>query len=162
MDEVTGSSLPTDLSEHLTDLRTGDKISVSPKNIAQRLRVISFRRMREAQGHVFRERDGAICLWSWPMRHSTRWLNTGKVAYFYGIQDNLLDFRDRTRLTGRVRTGSSAVSCESPAKLRCELTPGFDGVPMVRNSWQSVYPTRGLPEAVHCKKVVGSEVGRSE
>jgi len=55
-------------------------------------------------------------------------------AYLYGIQDNLLDFRDRARLTGRTRTDGRAMSGEIPPKLRPGLTPGLDAVSVVRNS----------------------------
>lgn len=87
-----------------------------------------------------------------------------KPAYFNGIQYNLLDFCDRTRLTSCVYTGGSALSCKIPAKVRLKLTPSFNSVPMVRISWQTLDPTHGLSEAVHCEKADGSEdaVSRSE
>lgn len=73
-------------------------------------------------------------------------------AYLYGIQDNLLDFRDRARLTGRTRTDGRAMSSKIPPKLRPGLTPGLDAVSVVRNSRRNVGPTCRPTEAVHCAR----------
>lgn len=70
-------------------------------------------------------------------------------AYLDGVQDNLLDFCDRTRLTGQARTGNGAMSREIPPEVRPELAPRLDGLPVVRDSRQSVDPTCRLTEAVH-------------
>lgn len=73
-DGVTSGPL-TDLSKHLTNLWARDEIPMSSKNVVQRFRVISFRWVREAQGHVLRERNGAIRLQTWPSGHSKLQLN---------------------------------------------------------------------------------------
>lgn len=71
-------------------------------------------------------------------------------AYLYGVQDDLLDVRDRTRLTCRARACVWAMSRKTPTKLQPELTPSRNAVSMVRGSRQNACPTCGLTEAVHC------------
>lgn len=55
-------------------------------------------------------------------------------AYPYSVQDDLLNFRGRARLTGRADTDSGAMSREVPPKLQPELAPSLDAVPVVRSS----------------------------
>jgi len=55
-------------------------------------------------------------------------------TYLYSVQDNLLNFRGRARLTGRAHTDSGTVSGEIPPKLRPKSTPSLDAVPVVRSS----------------------------
>lgn len=61
-----------------------------------------------------------------------------KRAYLYGVQDDLLDFRDGTRLTGQVRAMSRKIS----TKLQPELIPN-------RSSRRDGDPTCRVTEAVH-------------
>ena len=70
-------------------------------------------------------------------------------AYLDGIQDNLLDFCDQTRLTGQTRAGHRALSREVPPELRPGLAPELNGVPATRNSGQIVGPSCRLTEVVH-------------
>jgi hypothetical protein len=128
------SGLQADLPEHLADLWTRDEISSSSKNVAQRLRVIPFcRGGRDTGSYILRTRRGHS-----PSALVIESLNTvaTKVtrAYLYGIQDNLFDFRDRTRLIGWARTVGRAMGREIPPKLRPELTPSLEAVSVVRKS----------------------------
>ena len=85
------------------------------------------------------------------------------MTYLDGIQDNLLDFRDRTRLASQARIRGRPVRRETSPEFTLESTPSLDAVHAVRDSRQSMYPTCRLTEAVHVWEVGGSEVvSRSE
>ena len=85
------------------------------------------------------------------------------LAYLDGVQDNLLDFRDRTRLAGQARAYDRAVCRKVPPKLQPESTARLDDMSIVRGSWRNVYPARRPAEAVHRREVGGSEmVSRGE